>query len=396
MKRSILLGMSALLAAPASATTWIVDDDGGAGVNFTDIPPAIAAASAGDVILVLGGAYSGFVLNKPLVIVGSPGVFVQGDADVVGVSTGSFAALAGFFANSITVDSCTKTVVVDDVTLASGIEVFQSSDVRLQRIRGTTSSPWASFGGARVECVDADFLGKPGQDCYAYCGGLCGFCNCTPGIGHDALTAGFLNGAVPVVHVYRTDSQGGSGGYDCWISSKALNGNGIRGSGGGELLVAGQAEHTIATGPIGPGHAMTLTNGIRGRLSGVTVTGSTLVTSGATLDLPAIPDPTLHALSPVLPGDVLTLRANAAPGSTVDLLLGRFPTVVDFGGLEEDLLLIEVRRFPLGTVGAGGVIGFNFTVPAFLGDGFTFFAQAEVTLPGGEVRHTNSVPVVLR
>ncbi len=396
MKRLILSCMGALLAAPAAATTWIVDDDGGAGVNFTDIPPAIAAASAGDVILVLAGSYSGFVLNKPLAIVGSPGVLVQGDADVFGVTTGSFAALAGFSASSMTVHSCTKTVVVDDVKLASGIEVFLSPDVRLQRVRGITKKPSAFFAGSRVECHDADLLGPPGKDCYAYCGGLCDFCFCTPGVGEDALTAGSLSGVVPVVHVYRTDTEGGLGGYDCFISSKALNGNGIKGFGGGELLVAGQAEHVIATGPIGPGPALTLTTGIRGRVSGVTVQGTTVVTSGATLSTPSIPDPTLRTLGPVLPGEVLTFRANAAPGSTVDLLLGRFPTVVDLGGPEEDLLVIEMRRFSLGAVGAGGVIGFNFTVPAFLGDGFTFFAQAEVTLPGGEVRHTNSVPVVLR
>ncbi|MCI0589215.1 MAG: hypothetical protein L0323_20560 [Planctomycetes bacterium] len=53
-------------------TTWVVDDSGGPGVDFTDIPPAIAAASDGDALLVGPGTYSHFVLiGKSLRILGS-------------------------------------------------------------------------------------------------------------------------------------------------------------------------------------------------------------------------------------------------------------------------------------------------------------------------------------
>ena len=42
---------------------WHVDDDGGPGVDFTDIPTAISAAGPGDVILVAAGDYSCFVIG---------------------------------------------------------------------------------------------------------------------------------------------------------------------------------------------------------------------------------------------------------------------------------------------------------------------------------------------
>ncbi|MDD4498064.1 MAG: right-handed parallel beta-helix repeat-containing protein, partial [Methanosarcinaceae archaeon] len=57
-----LLCMSAL-AAPAAATTWYVDDDGGA--NFTDIQSAVNSASSGDTIYVYTGTYLGFTANTP-------------------------------------------------------------------------------------------------------------------------------------------------------------------------------------------------------------------------------------------------------------------------------------------------------------------------------------------
>ncbi|MCI0585418.1 MAG: hypothetical protein L0323_01095 [Planctomycetes bacterium] len=62
------------LALPALLlqNIWVVDDNGGPGVNFTDIPPAIAAASDGDVLLVQPGTYSHFVLSgKGLRILGA-------------------------------------------------------------------------------------------------------------------------------------------------------------------------------------------------------------------------------------------------------------------------------------------------------------------------------------
>ena len=67
-----LVGVWALLGAPAlSQTIWVVDDDGGPGVAFTDIQPAVDAAADGDTVLIHAGTYSGFTVDGvALVLVG--------------------------------------------------------------------------------------------------------------------------------------------------------------------------------------------------------------------------------------------------------------------------------------------------------------------------------------
>jgi pectin methylesterase-like acyl-CoA thioesterase len=44
-------------AGTAAGATWVVDDDGGAGVDYTTIQAAVNAAAAGDTIEVRSGTY---------------------------------------------------------------------------------------------------------------------------------------------------------------------------------------------------------------------------------------------------------------------------------------------------------------------------------------------------
>ncbi len=63
------------LSAPLSAqTTWIVDAAGGPGAAFTDLPPAFAAATSGDKILVRTGTYSGATTSAGINVQCEPGV----------------------------------------------------------------------------------------------------------------------------------------------------------------------------------------------------------------------------------------------------------------------------------------------------------------------------------
>lgn len=51
---------------------WVVDDDGGPGVDFMEVQPAVTAAGEGDVVLVREGYYDSFSLaGKGLAIVGT-------------------------------------------------------------------------------------------------------------------------------------------------------------------------------------------------------------------------------------------------------------------------------------------------------------------------------------
>jgi parallel beta-helix repeat protein len=55
----------------AAEKTWYVDDDGGAGINFTSIPDAVGNASEGDTIIVYGGTYrEDLTVNTRLILRG--------------------------------------------------------------------------------------------------------------------------------------------------------------------------------------------------------------------------------------------------------------------------------------------------------------------------------------
>ena len=73
MMRSLPLVAPLLLAlvlpAAAQGAVWIVDDDGGAGVDFVTIHDAVDAAADGDTILVKDGTYPMFsIFAKSLAI----------------------------------------------------------------------------------------------------------------------------------------------------------------------------------------------------------------------------------------------------------------------------------------------------------------------------------------
>lgn len=80
-------GALALTVATLSAQrTWIVDASGGPGVDFTDIQPAVNAATDGDVILVRAGAYTAVqIAGKGLSVLGAQDVRAA-DLRITGVA----------------------------------------------------------------------------------------------------------------------------------------------------------------------------------------------------------------------------------------------------------------------------------------------------------------------
>ena len=88
--------LSFSLAAQAATDVHIVDDDGPA--DFTDIATAVAAASAGDTLLVRSGTYTGFaVVAKPLVLIADTDalVTITSEVSVEAIPFGQHFALAG-------------------------------------------------------------------------------------------------------------------------------------------------------------------------------------------------------------------------------------------------------------------------------------------------------------
>lgn len=159
-----LLGAVAFasLLAPiraATANVWIVAPSGG---TFTDIQPAVDAASDGDVVLVKNGSYGSFVVaNKTLSIVAEAGhsPFVTGAVRIRNVPAGKSVLVAGLTAQgtSAPVDTVTHGLYVSncqgDVRLQDC--VFRALATAAQSGAEVLNSPRVSFARCSVEGSDA-------------------------------------------------------------------------------------------------------------------------------------------------------------------------------------------------------------------------------------------------
>ncbi len=80
-----------VLVGTTSADTWYVDDDGGAGINFTKIQEAVDVAQANDTIFVYDGTYEEQVrVDKRLTLKGiecpvvdTGGIMISADGCVI-------------------------------------------------------------------------------------------------------------------------------------------------------------------------------------------------------------------------------------------------------------------------------------------------------------------------
>ncbi|MGE3174990.1 MAG: hypothetical protein AB7O97_20345 [Planctomycetota bacterium] len=140
--------LSTLLAA-APQSPWVVDRDGRPGTNFTDLPPAVAAAAHGDTILVRAatslGIYGQFTVNgKALTIRGEGAVRPQClGASIGAVPPGSVFALHGLAMSAgvvidnsnVAIASCSLSI---DIANGSHVVVSRSSCGPTQIRSGST------------------------------------------------------------------------------------------------------------------------------------------------------------------------------------------------------------------------------------------------------------------
>lgn len=385
---------------PVLGATWIVDDDAGPGVDFTSIQAAVDAASPNDVVLVRAGAYAAPTISKGLRVVGDGAAAISGVLRVQQTPSGSIAVVSGLRSTNgnghgVLVASCAGSVVAEDLE-ASFYGVTDSFDVRVRGNLAPAGGTTLQSTSSRVEVVECAFRGAAGPDQF------CGLPFDPTGQSAAVVDGGEL-------HAARSSFEGGDGG-DSTCGDLGLvepggdGGHGVVVFGGATALVTGVASNALAGGDGGwsflygdasDGRGVFAWSSSSARVSGATVESTG--TSGTGVVTTATPaDPTLRMLELPAPGVNLTLRLTAPAGATAELRVGGAPAVVPVGGLEEDVLVGRAQSIPMGVVPAGGVLGANFRIPAHWPRGSVAFAQAVVTYPGGEVRRTHSVPLVVR
>jgi len=392
-----------LLAPLAGATTYVVDVANGPGTDFTQISTAIAAVDPGDTLLVRPGVYAPFVLDKNLAIVGQgtdvDEVRAQG-IHVVGLPTGTTTVLAnidqsGF--SGFTILNNLGALLIDDSFTNSPVSVGGSYDVRLRRFEASDGIQCTS---SRVEVADSLVRGGVSS-------GGCLCCNWpnTPPAGPAGM---FVSGGE--VHLARTTVIGGKGGMITCADTGICDGDGGPGGtgiqlvNGARLVASGTSNHFVQGGPGGStvcasgntgvsGKALVHASGCEVRLSGISIVGA--VEAGGTTILPDPADPTLFALGSPGAGSIFTLRVAGPVGSTVDVVLGRRPTLAPTPALDEEPLAPVHRVFPLGPMDASGTISLNYPVPASWPKGFSVVFQSRLTLSDGTIRYTNSVPAIV-
>jgi len=413
------------LAPTTFAGTFIVDDDGGPGVDFTDIAPAIAAAQAGDVLLVQPGNYAGFVLDKGLQILGGPGVVVHGAAFVANLPPAPRATLQGLRLQQLEIAQSLATILAIDVVVEPGyplsagyeacVEVRGAADVRLRNVVAWPDNPHSQgcagmlVESSRVELTHSQLTGRRGQDGEAAVSGMPGF-------------AGIDARAGANVHVSLSTIRGGRGGDytnfgNPWFLGRAGDGApAITLAGDAQVLVTGRASDVIEGAQSGTGDdcsndgvpAPAVRNaGVASFVQHSALTfqggryfndcGGQMVAPFAGHHLEVSPvDPSLQMSGSGVPGTQAVYTLRGAPGDAARLRIGRQLALVDLPGVLEDRLLFPVRTYDLGTIPASGERTFTLNLPASLPDGFLILAQGSVVSPSGTTRLSQCVPIVLR
>lgn len=403
---SVLL-TGAFLASSATASTWVVDDGGGAGVDFTSISAAIVVAVPGDTIVVRPGNYAGFTLEEGVSILGSTGAVVAGAVRVQNVPAGPRVALSALQMHTLVVRDCESVVLLDALRVfdvqETGVQldVARCADVRLRRSEVSHyvlfSDPLSAavvVTDSRLEITESTLAGSSGYE------------SVDGEPGEDGMSA-LVCRAGSDVHVSCSTLYGGRGGQG------EADPFGPPGSGAAavrlvhstaRLLVTGRVSDRVVGGQPGDGPgaasggpALHFSGGFA-RVSGVTLSTSSgaplVVNFGGTLEQPSPADPSLSLPVATPPGQPVTFTLHGAPGAAARLRVGRQATVVDLPDVYEDRLTLPLRTYDLGTIPPSGSTTFVFNVPASLPDGFLAIFQASV-VDGSGTRLTQSVPVVI-
>ena len=373
----------------------VVDDDGGPGVAFTDLQPAVDAASDGDLILVRSGTYSAFQIDgKALIVHAQSGaeVLVKSipviPADVRNLRADQHVVLRGIDLNGGTLAGSPTTR-----TYTGG---FASTDnvgsvwVEDCQILGTA-------GGANVlNSSSVVFLrcGMRGED-----------------LGGDITLLGLPGGSGLVcessqVHLYGSSLQGGEGssfeglsafdgGHGAHVEDGFLFASDCSftgGRGGNSVVECGEAGDGLLLAAGSP-TAWTLGSTFQGgsAVTGLFCTGpagaEVVVQSGTHNTIGRTPL-SLTTSSPEGEGAPVALTVEGPPGALVFLAIGRTPISVFRATLNGSVLVAPPRRLLLlGQLPASGALDTQALFDPLVGlDGYrlqaAYVMDGEIVLGG--------------
>lgn len=419
---SSLFASLSLLAPSAHATTWIVDDTPGPGVDFTSLFVATAIASSGDVFIVRAGTYTGFTLSTSAVVLGETGVFVVGDIHVSNNAALGHAALVNLTTQSIYVDPSSGGVLLENIvarpgTISGGqtglVQVQDCADVRLRGVdvdlieRGIAAVFVAS---SRVEVAGGRFVGGNGRS-----HDVVNFTSPPEQGGDGILVTGNSD-----LHASCTDARGGIGGnlpatYTCSCLVAANGGCGIRIGAGAKLLLTGTSSSLVKGGKAGigsscahdgaPGNGIVIHPSGSARISGGAVAGEAprafcggipVLAIIGPYNIPNPADPTLTVAGTLTPGSLATYTLTGQPGAMGRLYFGRELSVTNLPIVVEDQLTTPIRSFDMGVIPPSGQVSLMILLPSYLPRGFLATAQGETNSVSVGVSLSPSAPITLR
>ncbi|MBI5433261.1 MAG: hypothetical protein HZA52_10570 [Planctomycetes bacterium] len=391
------------LGLGAPGTTYIVDSHGGG--DFLDLPPAIAASQAGDVLLVMPGNYSKFTLSKGLTVIGSGLAKVTGPMTIAGVPSEELAAVVGLECDHPwRIDACAGPILVQDAYGARDIRVDQCADVRFRALKMLATFASGLDGvlarGSRIELVDSfaggnslDVPGTAGAGIAAesnsrihavntrVAGAFGGMVNNPNWWAPDGGCGVFVEAGSEVIAIGPTTwVSGGSGGWNMYYEECDQDGAGAVGVNGQGVFAYSQVD---VTGGWSSAFQCTL--------------GGSMPPFGSQVAAVAVSprDPELVAFGAPNAGSTLLVEVVGEPGASVVLWLGRKLVRTPTPGVVIEQLVSHDFAVPLGTLDANGKAAKFLTLDAGLTAGLVFGMQAEVTA-ASVLQRTNSVPVVVR
>ena len=394
--RLVALGLLLAASAPFAAAqdVWVVDDDGGPGVDAINVIAGVSLAAPGDIVLIRSGDYGGVTIDgKGISLVADAGAVVKlkpSEASekpglvVRNVPAGQRVLIFGLgFTNanavsSIVLEDNAGSVWLEQCLVGVGRPAVSVADCAAVTLRDCTATGhFSSITGPSFTVAPASPAVEASGSSVALDG-----CTLTGGKGHDAAGALPVIGATPgaaavaiesgTLFVGRSTLTGGVGGKGLSVAATCYN---PKVGGPGLLLGASDPTARLIDALLVVGASGT-------PVPGCPPAGSApppvVVQSGAVATLSGH-GPELGTSTPVREGQLVSVTIEGAPGSAVLLAFSLGSGVHALPSLSGTLgLAAPLNVQSLGALPGGGSLLLQATVPE-LGaglEGISIYLQA--------------------